>query len=333
MLHNPHILAFIRLHFGPYREIIPLAGDASVRHYFRVTGSDGTAVLCIDSHFTGGDPETYPFFVVHRLLSGAGLPVPRVFGCDPRQGLIFLEDGGDDHVQTVFPRLESEARVSLFRTLIGLMTEIQRIPPGEADVPFGLAFDVEKLMFEFSFFADHFLGDHLGIVLSQKDRTALDRAFREICAILDQPILFVLNHRDFHSRNILLPASGPMLIDFQDARMGLPQYDAVSLLRDAYLVLNDTDVETLKTVHFELLKGSGYDRMSRDAYDFYFDIQAFQRNVKALGTFGYQIAVCGNRVYAPYIRPTAAYLPAVIRRRSELRAAGDILLPLLESVL
>ena len=57
----------------------------------------------------------------------------------------------------------------------------------------------------------------------------------------------------------------------------------------------------------------------------YFDLMAFQRNVKALGTFGYQVTARGNRRYERYIAPTAAYLGAYAERQKELGGAWSIL--------
>lgn len=82
----------------------------------------------------------------------------------------------------------------------------------------------------------------------------LRREFEAITETLVQPEHFVLNHRDFHSRNIMIRNGKPVLIDFQDARMGLPQYDAVSLIRDSYTDLDNELAEELKTRHYRQLK-------------------------------------------------------------------------------
>ena len=50
----------------------------------------------------------------------------------------------------------------------------------------------------------------------------------------------VLCHRDYHSRNLMLSQGQLYLIDFQDARMGPDTYDLASLLRDAYVDLNES---------------------------------------------------------------------------------------------
>jgi aminoglycoside/choline kinase family phosphotransferase len=61
-----------------------------------------------------------------------------------------------------------------------------------------------------------------------------------------------------------------------------------------------------------------------------FDLMAVQRNLKALGTFGYQGATRGNPVYIQYMPRTLAYLrtnleryPRFSRLRSVLSAHVD----------
>ena len=70
--------------------------------------------------------------------------------------------------------------------------------------------------------------------------------------------------------------------------------------------------------------------MSFDEYLFYFDIMAFQRNIKAIGTFCYQTRIAKNSSFEHSIAPTLAYLPDYIEARDELKKAGKLLQTLLE---
>ena len=57
---------------------------------------------------------------------------------------------------------------------------------------------------------------------------------RLVASALAEPQVFV--HRDFHSRNIMVPSEGAFgLLDFQDAVRGPLSYDLVSLLKDCYV--------------------------------------------------------------------------------------------------
>jgi aminoglycoside/choline kinase family phosphotransferase len=94
------------------------------------------------------------------------------------------------------------------------------------------------------------------------------------------------------------------VIDFQDARMGPDTYDLVSLLRDSYMDLTEQTVADL-IAYFLALKGvTGIDLEFRRR----FDLMALQRNLKALGTFGYQTTARRNPVYIQYIPRTLRYV-------------------------
>ncbi|ACF12321.1 aminoglycoside phosphotransferase [Chlorobaculum parvum NCIB 8327] len=310
-----------------------LKGDASTRSYFRVTAPHGTAIACIDPAFINAAPDTYPFLIVRELLATHGVRVPEVYGMSGGTGSLLLEDCGDLMLQDEIPQLDREQLSARYRQIIDLLVKIQSIRPDEkaleSAIPFSLSFDHEKLMFEFDFFIEHALKDYFAGRLGESAIGRLREEFLAITDLLVLPEHFVLNHRDFHCRNIMLFRNEPVIIDFQDARMGLPQYDAVSLLRDSYVRLDANLVEELKRYHFEQLRQHGLTTMSEEEYRRLFDLMAFQRNVKAVGTFCYQTSVVGNSSFEADIAPTLGYLRDYIEARPELATAGELLEPLI----
>src|SRR6185436_15539335 len=111
-------------------------------------------------------------------------------------------------------------------------------------LPFGIAFDRDKLMWELNFFVKHFLEAYRGLDVSAAARSALDAEWTSITTELaGEPR--VLCHRDYHSRNLMVHAGRLYMIDFQDARMGPDTYDLASLLRDSYVDLSEDRVDEL----------------------------------------------------------------------------------------
>src|SRR4026209_2198282 len=94
------------------------------------------------------------------------------------------------------------------------------------------------------------------------------------------------------------------IIDFQDARMGPDTYDLVSLLRDSYVDLPEETVSEQLAYYLALSGRSGEEKQFRQR----FDVMALQRNLKALGTFGYQTSARRNPVYIQYIPRTLRYV-------------------------
>jgi len=325
-----YIAALFNTCCGQPLSITKIQGDASSRQYFRVVGTNGTFVACYDPAFEASTAIDYPFLVMHELLLRHNIPIPAVKAIDANKGLLLLEDCGDLLLQNLFGSEKEEAIHLLYRGIIDILVQLQTIDGEKTNIPFNRSFDKEKLMFEFDFFIEHGLLDYFASAFDQQLIGALRREFETIAELLFKPRHFVLNHRDFHSRNILVYKEKPVIIDFQDARMGLPQYDAVSLIRDSYIKLDPLLTEALKAYHYNTLRLHDLSIMSFDEYLFYFDLMAFQRNIKAIGTFCYQTRVKKNNAFEHSIAPTLAYIPDYIETRTELKAAGKILRPLLD---
>ena len=73
-------------------EILPLAGDASFRRYFRIRHGERTAVL-MDAPPPHEDPR--PFIAVAEWLIGRGLSAPEILARDLNEGLLLLVDFGN----------------------------------------------------------------------------------------------------------------------------------------------------------------------------------------------------------------------------------------------
>ncbi len=325
-----NISAFFKSCCGHPLSITKIQGDASSRQYFRIIGITDTFVACYDPVFEASTAYTYPFLVMHALLSRHDIPVPAVKAIDSEKGLLLLEDCGELLLQNLFESQKNQTTRVLYREIIDILIQLQTIGGEKSTPPFSRSFDTEKLMFEFDFFIEHGLLDYFASSFDQQLIGTLRREFETIAELLVKPRHFVLNHRDFHSRNILVYKDKPVIIDFQDARMGLPQYDAVSLIKDSYIKLDPLLTEELKAHHYNALRSHELSTMSFDEYLFYFDLMAFQRNIKAIGTFCYQTRVKKTNAFENSIAPTLAYLPDYIEARTELKAAGEILRPLLD---
>jgi N-acetylmuramate 1-kinase len=171
-------------------------------------------------------------------------------------------------------------------------------------LPYGVAFDVDKLTWELEFFVKHFVEGYRGASLAPAEREALGREWRVIVEELAAEPR-VLCHRDYHSRNLMLHDESLYIIDFQDARMGPDTYDLASLLRDSYVDITDRDLDELIAYFLAFTGpagGAGANEFRRR-----FDLMALQRNLKALGTFGYQTMTRRNPVYIQYMPRTLRY--------------------------
>src|SRR5258705_3453473 len=295
-------------------KVVPLTGDASDRRYFRVLLRDEPAqVLAV--HPGPIDFAALPFVNVARLLSEMPVPVPRILGHSDQLGVIALQDLGDVTLQAHLGAASPGQHAALYRQAVTFVDTLQRRGAELSSsryVPYGIAFDVEKLTWELQFFTKHFLEAYRGAQISPAAREALAVEYAAIVEELaSEPR--VLCHRDYHSRNLMLHEGDLYIIDFQDARLGPDTYDLVSLLRDSYVDFTEAQVDGLIAFFLALREGR---QTPTDPEEFRrrFDLMALQRNLKALGTFGFQTTSRQNTVYIQYIPRTLSYARANLLR-------------------
>ena len=285
--------------------VVPLTGDASDRRYYRVILPDAPSIV-LALYSAAFEFEQLSFVNVGRLLQQMPAPVPNVIGHAEDIGVLALDDLGDVTLQAHLGAATAAEHAALYRQAVALVAMMQKRGAELADaryLPYGIAFDIEKLAWELDFFIKHFIEAYRGITIGPAALEELRAEFYPLVeALAGEPR--VLCHRDYHSRNLMLHHDELYIIDFQDARMGPDTYDLASLLRDSYVDLPDHTVDEL-IAYFLALKG---ETGTEAAFRQRFDLMALQRNLKALGTFGYQTTTRRNPVYIQYIPRTLRYV-------------------------
>ena len=285
--------------------VVPLTGDASDRRYYRVLLSDGASIV-LSLYASPFEFEKLSFVNVARLLQQMPVPIPTVLGHADDIGVLALEDLGDVTLQAHLGAASQAEHAGHYRQAVALIATLQKrgeeLQSAEY-LPYGVAFDVEKLTWEMDFFIKHFIEAYRGVLIPPQVRSDLRGEFAVMIAQLaSEPR--VLCHRDYHSRNLMLHEDRLYIIDFQDARLGPNTYDLVSLLRDSYVDLPEQTVADL-IAYFLALRG---ETGTEPEFRARFDLMAVQRNLKALGTFGYQTTARRNPVYIQYIPRTLRYV-------------------------
>ena len=293
---------------GRDARVVPLTGDASDRKYFRIIPADGPSIV-LALHAGPIDFASLPFANVGELLHRIPLPVPGILGHSDPLGIVALQDLGDVTLQAHLGASSPSEHAALYRQAVALVEQLQRRGDelrSDDYLPYRIAFDVEKLTWELDFFARHFVEGYRGSAFSPDERDALSLEWASIVDELSvEPR--VLCHRDYHSRNLMLREGSLYIIDFQDARMGPDTYDLVSLLRDSYVDIADRELDELIAYFLALKKSDGATGTADEEFRRRFDLMALQRNLKALGTFGYQTMARRNTVYIQYIPRTLRY--------------------------
>lgn len=307
----------------PWTPLEKLAGDASTRLYYRVgLATGGTRILAI--HPEPFDASDNPFLEAQALFRELTVRVPHVFEVFGPKGLMVLEDLGDELLQNAVEERPGEKR-AWYRGAVDILARLQsraRDLPKQRHRALSFGFDEGKFYDELVFFRAHFLEGLRGARPDTGDKQSLDESFEALAReLVAQP--YALCHRDYHARNLLLCGEELAVIDFQDARMGPRVYDLVSLLNDSY-VSHTPDLAGEMRARFAAATGADVDAE--------YDLAALQRNLKALGTFGYQISERGNAVYEPYLAPTLALVRENLERNPRFVTLRRVLAKFVEEL-
>jgi aminoglycoside/choline kinase family phosphotransferase len=115
------------------------------------------------------------------------------------------------------------------------------------------------------------------------------------------------------------------MIDFQDARMGPPQYDLASLLKDSYYQLEESQIDQL--IDYYVARWSALSGQSVDRAEFrrVFDLMSVQRNFKAIGSFASFLNRRGNPGYLKYIGNTFENIRRTLLKYPEYSRLREVL--------
>lgn len=312
------LFAYRLLHDYKKRKILdfsvePLFGDASGREYFRVKfGNDSTILMKVadvkPGEFGRGD-SFFDFIAIRDLFQSTGISVPQIYSVIPEHKVLLLEDLGDE---TLFKTIERDKKNKLkhIRTAVDLLSGMQKslYERNRFDSPADKrSFDSKLFMDEFYHFFEFMIAKRVYDKPFKGVWEKLEKRFKNISHDLSQ-MPYVLSHRDFQSKNIMIKEGKSYLIDFQDALMAPAVYDLVSLLRDSYIVLTDKEVDVFLKYYWETNTVAPELFSGFDVFELAFHLQTLQRKMKDAGRFIYLNQVKGKEWFIPYVIPTLGYV-------------------------
>jgi aminoglycoside/choline kinase family phosphotransferase len=313
-----------------------MPGGASTRCYLRIGIDTSTIVAMFVPDAAKGQapsgtvaPSRWPFLEIHELLRDRGVRVPGLLGESVSEGLLLLEDLGDETLAAFLERAP-ERKDEVYRLAVSDLARAQRaievLPEGS--VVTTRAFDETLLRWELDHFREWGL-DARDRPLCPEDRALFDAiADRLARRIADWPRGFV--HRDYQSRNLMVCAprgGGPLelaWIDFQDALLGPRVYDLVALLNDSYQSLDRAFIDARLD---DFAAARGYEKAEREALGREFDVVTVQRKLKDAGRFIFIDRMKKNPSFLPYFEPSLAKVREALDRladEDDMRELGRI---------
>ena len=247
-------------------QISPVAGDASFRRYFRVNSATRGKAILMDAPPPHEDPQ--PFLDIAQYLTGHQFRAPEIYGTDLTRGLVLLEDFGDRRMREhLDDHPEDESQI--YRAAIDTMVRLAGTPAADAQ-----PYDMATYLREVQLLTEWYM-PAMGLSC---DANAFDQMWVDALAPLascqDVTVL-----RDYHAENIMLLDDGEQgIIDFQDALVGHPAYDLVSLLQDARRDVRP-ELEADMLAYYLTAANPGSD------FDAHYALLGAQRNTKIIGIF------------------------------------------------
>ncbi len=228
-LRTDAVLAWLDQQGQQVEDFTELTGDVSLRRYFRLNSADSTAIVAV--YPSNIRAACRNFLETTRLLSRAGVRVPRVLASDCELGLTLLEDLGSDTLYDLRDTASGTLSAYFWRATADLQ-RIQSLALEEV-APLNPPLNRDLLWRELQQTWTSLL-EPRGVVADPGFSRALEETLQELCRLLDTESL-VPCHRDFMSRNFVPVDPHPELavLDHQDLRLGPRHYDLASLLNDS----------------------------------------------------------------------------------------------------
>ncbi|OGP14528.1 MAG: hypothetical protein A3I75_00770 [Deltaproteobacteria bacterium RIFCSPLOWO2_02_FULL_50_16] len=313
-------------------KLTKLHGDASNRIYYRAHFSDQSTAIIMQlpegalsaseeiTNFKGKKTEI-PFLNIANFLEKNNIPIPKVLHFSPEDKCILLEDLGDITMGSLIANAPAATRKKWYTQAIDLLIQLQSIPIHDPRNCYALmrSFDETLYNWEFDHFFEYGIEKRLNIPIAKEDKKIMLEWSRSISNQLAQ-LQPVLVHRDFQSRNLMVSQDKLKLIDFQDALLGPSLYDLVALLRDSYIELDNSLLDSL--LHYYCDKTSiGH----FEAFLTIFDTLTIQRKLKDAGRFVYIDRVKGNDSFLKFIPTSLRYVHTSLKRQKEFYPLYDSL--------
>jgi len=253
-----------------------IPGDASNREYYRVITLNNTYILMDASRDLA---SIKPFINIDNLLLNNDVRAPVIMKSDEKLGFLLLEDFGKDSF-TKFLAYKPEEEAELYSAAISVLGQFSKINY-DLNLP---VLNENKLNSELEIFTQWYVENKMPKGIASKITAELFSIFNELytqLGVYRQGLVL----RDFMADNLFWLGSSNEdgsvgVIDFQDAALGSPVYDLVSLLEDARRDVSKEVVMKCKSEFQEYHRNVG-----EDAFEYVYAILAAQRNIKIIGIF------------------------------------------------
>lgn len=263
-------------------EIKKIAGDASLRSYYRIFAAEKIFILMFAPP---GYEDIHPFIKIDKFLCDNNFSAPKIFAVDEENGFILLEDFGDDSYGRILAKnSDQNLENNLYKNAVDALLELHKVaPPKDIDIH-----NNAILYRGVTQFFEWYLPKIKKIEMTLDEKKQFNHLWFDLFDLLNKENQVVVL-RDYHADNLMLVKNregfkSVGLLDFQDAAIGSNAYDLVSLLEDARRDVSKNCQKKMYEHYISCAKNNNKN-FSEEKFHTDYEILSLQRNIRILGIF------------------------------------------------
>jgi len=266
-------------------KLLPLSNDASFRQYYRKFDQEKKLSTIIVISKKEKYKNLLVYSAINKFLLSKNIKTPRLLSENYKKGFIEIEDFGNVTIHNVLKK--SKKKFNVYKKTVQLLIKLQKIKPKVIKNFFGKSYKLEKYSVKnLNKESDLFFDWYLPLIMKKNRALEMKKVLKKKLQVLYQQLKLQNNifvHRDFHVSNLMQINNKIGIIDSQDAIIGNPTYDLVSLIDDVRLETSNR----LKKIIFNYYLNKCPQIYKRKKNDFVhdFNILSVQRNLKIIGIF------------------------------------------------
>ena len=303
-------------------KIRPIEKGGSDRKFYRIRCSPNQTLILVKYNLERDENRHY--VEIAKFLDIHGIRVPKIYFHDETEGLIWIEDLGEQDIYGY--RHDSWlVRRAFYESALDEIIKLHELPESvcmEMKEHLPAEFNAALYRWEQRYFFNNCLGRFFRASESKRKELAALPSLREIAKRLAS-LPRVLVHRDFQSQNIIIQNGQAKLIDFQGMRPGLAEYDLASLLFDPYVELSAEERSELTDYYRQKQTDNG--RRVNGQFDDTMQLCAMQRIMQALGAYGFLGLVRGHEHFLHYIPRAMQSLRGIVGKIEDLKPLASLL--------
>ena len=266
-------------------KLLPISSDASFRQYYRKFHYKKKISTIIVISKKEKYKNLLVYDAINKFLLGSNIRAPRLISKNYQKSFMEIEDFGDTTIYDLLKK--SKNKLYIYKKTVDLLIKLQKIKPKLMQNFFKTSYKLQQytpknLQKE----SDLFFDWYLPLIMKKNEAVKIKKILRKKLQAFYNKLKFknkIFVHRDFHASNLMKLKSKIGLIDSQDAIIGNPTYDLVSLIDDVRIKTSNKLKNNV--FNYYLTKCPKIFRERKKDFIHDFNILSIQRNLKIIGIF------------------------------------------------